>query len=232
MAERFRERFFGGDEHPYRTFEHEVRRALQSGGSLLDVGCGRSAPVLRKYSGIAGRLTGLDLVEFNGLIEGVELRNGSISDTGLDGNSFDVVMARSVMEHVADPVAAFQEVSRVLAPNGTFVFLTANFWDYASIVAKAVPNRLHPWIVERVEGRAPEDVFPVEYRCNTKSRIRRLASDSGLRIERLDYLGQYPAYLLFNGPLFLAGTAYEKLIGRFSSLHWLRGWILAVLKKD
>jgi hypothetical protein len=37
---------------------------------------------------------------------------------------------------------------------------------------------------------------------------------------------------LFNGALFLLGTAYEKLISRFEALHFLRGWILVVLKKQ
>ena len=45
------------------------------------------------------------------------------------------------------------------------------------------------------------------------------------------YLGQYPAYFLFNGPLFLLGTAYEKAIGKFPKLHFLKGWILVALRK-
>ena len=37
--------------------------------------------------------------------------------------------------------------------------------------------------------------------------------------------------LMFNGLLFLLGTAFEKLISRFEFLRLLRGWILVTLVK-
>jgi SAM-dependent methyltransferase len=231
MAERLRQRFFGEQEHPYRTFEKTVTALLTPDSVLLDVGCGRTAPVLRQFVGKARRLIGIDLVDFSANIDGVELSHGDIARSGLSSDSVDVVMARSVMEHVPDPSAAFAEIGRVLRPGGSFVFLTANFWDYASLIANVVPNRWHPWIVARVEGRAEEDVFPIQYKCNTKRAILRLASRAGLHAAQVHYLGQYPAYFMFNGPLFLLGTAYEKLLERFRALHFLRGWILAVVSK-
>ena len=59
----------------------------------------------------------------------------------------------------------------------------------------------------------------------------RLAAGAGLRVESFEYLSQYPNYLMFNGLLFAIGTAYEKLISRFDSLCFLRGWILVTLRK-
>lgn len=231
MADRLREKYFGHQEHPYRTFEKSVSKLVTPERTLLDVGCGRTAPVLAKFAGRAKRLVGIDLVQFTSDGSGMELRNGDITATGLPPSSVDVVMARSVMEHVTEPQRAYREMYRVLAPGGSFVFLTANLWDYASIVAMVVPNRWHPWVVERVEGRAPDDVFPIAYKCNTKSVIRRLAADSGFRVKTLDYLGQYPAYFLFNGPLFFLATGYQKLIENVSVLNGLQGWIMAVLEK-
>jgi ubiquinone/menaquinone biosynthesis C-methylase UbiE len=231
LAERLCEKYFGDSEHPYRTFEVQVNELLRPESTLLDVGCGRTAPVLSKYAGRAGRLIGIDVIPFETQIPGIELHNGSITETSFPDRSVDLVMARSVMEHVAEPTQAFGEMYRILAPGGSFVFLTANLWDYASLIAKVVPNKWHPEIVQRVEGRAPEDVFPVEYKCNTKSSIRRFAAAAGFEISRLDYLGQYPAYFLFNGPLFLMATGYEKLITSIPALHFLRGWLMVVLRK-
>jgi hypothetical protein len=121
---------------------------------------------------------------------------------------------------------------RVLRPGGHFVFLTPSLWDYASIIAKCVPNRLHPWIVSRTEGRAPEDVFPVCYKTNTRRAVHRWARDAGFSVQSFRYLGQYPSYFMFNGFLFLLATAYEKTISRFETLGFLRGWLLAVLTKQ
>jgi SAM-dependent methyltransferase len=231
LAHRLRERYFGGEPHPYRLFESEVTARLRPDATLLDGGCGRTAPVLQTFRGRAKTLIGVDLVDFTADLPGLRLIRGDLGDMAVDSASVDVVMARSVMEHVDDPARVYAEVYRVLKPGGHFVFLTANLWDYASLVATLVPNRMHPWIVARTEGRAEQDVFPVRYRTNTRGAVRRWSRAAGFEVESFRFLGQYPAYFLFNGPLFLLATAYEKTITRFSALGFLRGWILAVLRK-
>ena len=50
------------------------------------------------------------------------------------------------------------------------------------------------------------------YKANTRRAILRAADRAGLRVERLEYLGQYPCYFMFNGALFFLATGYEKLI--------------------
>jgi len=141
------------------------------------------------------------------------------------------VMARSVMEHVTQPREVYAEVFRVLRPGGSFIFLTANLWDYASLIAKLVPNRFHPWIVARTEGRREEDVFPIAYRTNTRRAVNRWAVQSGFEVIDFRYLGQYPSYFLFNSVLFLIGSGYEKLVSGIPVLNPLQGWILAALRK-
>jgi SAM-dependent methyltransferase len=231
LAEHFRLKYFGAVEHPYSRFEREVARFLRPTDTLLDAGCGRTAPILLKFRESANRLIGIDLVDFTIQPEAVELYRRDLCSTGLPSDSVDLIMSRSVMEHVSNPAAVVSEFARILRPGGHFIFLTANFWDYASLIAAAVPNRLHPWIVAHTEGRKECDVFPVEYLCNTRRSILRTATHAGLSLERLEYLGQYPSYFMFNGLLFLLATAYEKLISTCRPLHWLKGWILCTLTK-
>jgi len=140
-------------------------------------------------------------------------------------------MSRSVMEHVTDPAQVYSEAHRVLRPGGRFIFLTANLWDYASLIALAVPNRFHPWIVARTEGRAECDVFPVAYRTNTRRAVEKWARHAGFEVATFRYLGQYPAYFMFNGFLFLLATGYEKLISNVTALNFLQGWIFVTLRK-
>jgi len=232
LAEALRERFFGNDEHPYNTFERKVEQHLQPENVLLDAGCGRSAPVLGKYRGRARRLIGVDLVDFPASIEGIELLRNDLSAIPIEDGCVDVVMCRSVMEHVVDPSAVYREMHRVLKPGGHFVFLTGNLWDYAALVAQAIPNRFHPWIVAKTEGRAEADVFPTAYRTNTFASVRKWAAQTGFEIVSFDYLGQYPSYFMFNGFLFLLATAYEKLTQKVEALRFLRGWILVALRKN
>lgn len=230
-AERLSEKYFGDDVHPYRIFENRVRELLTPDAVLLDAGCGHGAPVLQKFRGAARALIGVDLVDFDAALPDITLLNRDLVDTGLPDGSVDIVMSRSVMEHVVDPARTYAEMNRILRPGGHFIFLTGNMWDYAALVAMLVPNRFHPWIVARTQGRGERDTFPVAYRTNTRSAVSRYANDSGFDTASFDYLGQYPAYFLFNGPLFLLATAYEKAIRRIPALHFLKGWILVVLRK-
>lgn len=230
LAERLKQRYFRED-HPYLLFEREVEALLRPGCTLLDAGCGRTAPILARFRGKAQRLIGVDLVEFAPPTDGLELYNADLSEIPLKDGCVDVVMSRSVMEHVTDPLRVYAEIYRVLKPGGHFVFLTGNLWDYAAIIAMLVPNRLHPRIVAKTEGREEQDVFPVAYRTNTRSAIATWASLAGFETVAFRYLGQYPSYFMFNGFLFLLASGYEKMIRRIGPLNFLQGWIFAILRR-
>jgi SAM-dependent methyltransferase len=231
LAEALRQRCFDDAEHPYRILSRTIDAMLREDFTILDAGCGRTAPMLTRYRGRAARLIGVDLVAFTETIEGVELHNWDLGTMDLPDGTVDLIYSRSVMEHIEDPDAVYREMHRILKPGGRSIFLTANKWDYASLVATLVPNAWHGSIVRRTEGRAECDVFPTRYRTNTRHAVERYARASGLEIDEFRYLGQYPSYLQFNGLLFLLGTAYQKTIENLSVLNWLQGWILATLRK-
>ena len=230
LAQRLKHRYFK-DDHPYRVFEREVEYYLRPTHVLLDAGCGRSAPVLAKFSGRAGRLIGVDVVDFAQDVDDMELLHEDLGNISLPSESVDLVMSRAVMEHITEPDRVYREIQRILKPGGHFVFLTANFWDYASVFAKLIPNRYHAYIVSKMEGRAEHDVFPTAYRTNTRSAVKKWAARSGLEVASFRYLGQYPSYFMFNGFLFLLATGYQKLIGSATWLNFLQGWILVTLRK-
>lgn len=231
LAEKLLHRHYRDEDHPYRVFEQRVNRLLDANGTLLDAGCGRTAPVLRKYLGRAKRLIGVELVDFTGVPETIETYNTDLANIPIEDSCVDLIMSRSVFEHLQDPAAVYKEFSRILKPGGKVVFLTANMWDYGTQVARLVPNRFHASIVKNVEGRAEEDTFPTAYRTNTISDVTRLADSAGLKINSFEYLNQYPNYLMFNGFLFFLGMCYERLTSRFEFLRFLRGWIMVTLEK-
>jgi len=87
LSERLQEKYFGNVEHPYRTFERLVKDHLRPDCTLLDAGCGRTAPVLQKYRDKAARLIGVDLVDFDPSVVGIELINSDLSRIDLEDNS-------------------------------------------------------------------------------------------------------------------------------------------------
>lgn len=232
LANRLREKYYDDRSHPYRLFERRVESLLGPQTQvLLDAGCGRTAPVLRKFHGKVDRLIGIEMVPFTDLPDFVETYNADLANIPLPSASVDLIMSRSVFEHLTDPISVYVELARILKPGGKIVFLTASMWDYGTLIARLVPNRYHAGVVRRVEGRKEEDTFPTAYKTNTRKDVDRLAEKAGLAVSDFQYLSQYPNYLLFNGALFALGMVYEKIIARVNALRALRGWILVTLHK-
>jgi SAM-dependent methyltransferase len=226
------DRHFPSRTHPYRLFEQTIIHHLEPSYTVLDLGCGRKAPILTKLKGRAKLLIGLDMVDFEIEEPDLILLTGSACEMrGIERNSIDLAYSRSVMEHIEDTETAFSEIFRVLKPAGRYIFLTPNFWDYASLIAYLMPIRLHAKIVRWSEGRSEEDTFPTHYRANTYGRISGLAKRHDLTLSKFEYLGQYPSYFTFNNRLFDIASRYEKFLERHSTLHCLRGWILCTLCK-
>ncbi|MCG2577753.1 class I SAM-dependent methyltransferase [Dechloromonas sp. XY25] len=231
LAERLLEKYYRNSPHPYRIFEERIATLVNQKSTLLDAGCGRTLPVLRKYAGKASRLIGVELVDFTDVPEGIETYNADLSQIPLADGSVDIIMSRSVFEHLVNPESVYREFARVLRPGGLVIFLTANMWDYGTLVAKLIPNRYHASIVKHTEGRAEEDTFPTAYRTNTRNDVERLAQQTGLTVRKFEYLNQYPNYLMFNGAFFFVGMCFERVTSRFNFLRFLRGWILVTLQK-
>jgi len=97
---------------------------------LLDVGCGPATITADLAEHVApGRVVGLDaapgaleaaratLAE-RGLSGQVELTTGDVMALPFDDDSFDVVHAHQVLQHLSDPVGALTEMRRVARPGG------------------------------------------------------------------------------------------------------------------
>jgi hypothetical protein len=63
-SEILKDKFYGkGWVHPYKIFEQKVFDHIQPNATILDVGCGRTAPVLNKLVDSGSCLIGIDLCE-------------------------------------------------------------------------------------------------------------------------------------------------------------------------
>jgi SAM-dependent methyltransferase len=225
------QRFWQSEVHPYQILRRRLAALVQPGMTVLDAGCGYTAPTLNELRGKGAKLIGVDVVPLEPNPE-LTLIECDLAQIPLPSTSVDLIYSRSVMEHVTDPTAVYAETARLLRPGGRWIFLTANRWDYVSLIARMTPNRLHGAVVRAFEGRDEVDVFPTAYRTNDRRQITRCAKAAGFAVEHFEYLSQYPSMFMKWGGPFLLATLYEKLLINVPLLAPLRGWLLVELTKS
>jgi SAM-dependent methyltransferase len=95
------------------------------GGKLLDIGCGRGDFI--QYAAQRGwEAEGVDLLAWD-TPHKVAIRVGDFVTMDLPEDSYDVITAWALLEHVRRPSSFFNKISRLLKKNGHFVFVVSNF---------------------------------------------------------------------------------------------------------
>ena len=107
---------------------------------VLDVGCGPgtiTAGLARRASRVVGLDMSADMVAearrhaADCGLDNASFQVGSAYDLPWDGDSFDVVYAHQVLQHLSDPVRALREARRVLRPGGLVAVRDS---DYGTMV--------------------------------------------------------------------------------------------------
>lgn len=199
--------------------------------TVLDLGAGAGIVRQMDFRTSATRICGLDpdpRVLNNPYLH--EARVGLADAIPWGAETFDLVFADNVLEHLEDPVRTFAEVARVLKAGGRFIAKTPNAWHYMPLAARLTPHRFHRWF-NRLRGRPIADTFPTRYRANTRSALRRLAADCGMELERVDCVEGRPEYLRLSALTYPIGFAYERLVNATRMLEGLRILLIAELRK-
>ncbi len=100
----------------------------QSGGRLLDVGCGSGA-LLQFMRELGWRVEGVDFdpqAAQNAAAKGVQVHVGELAAQRFPEATFDAVAMSHFIEHVHDPLLLLRECHRILKPGGRLVVVTPN----------------------------------------------------------------------------------------------------------
>jgi len=192
-------------EYAVTLLEH-----IWPGIEWLDIGCGRQVVPDWVWSPEEARallrdanLTGLDVDD---AIDEHPLLHNRLhcwaEDIPVPSDSFDLVTANMVMEHVKEPSHVLREIWRVLRPGGSFLIHTPNLLFYLIRIAHCMPKCIKNCAIHWLEHRDDKDVFPALYKFNTPEAVERCARESGFRVASLRITGPTPSFL---------GTPFERL---------------------
>ncbi|NLE43193.1 MAG: class I SAM-dependent methyltransferase [Chloroflexi bacterium] len=194
-----------------QVYEDTVAAHLNPEVRVLDLGCGRGG-VLERLHARAAFAAGIDpdwlsLVEHR--VPALPLTCGVADALPYRNECFDLVCCSWVLEHVSDPGLLFNEVRRVLAAGGRFVFLTPNAHHPLLRLNRAL-GWTRGYFVRQLYGREETDTFPALYRVNAISSIRQFAAAAGLEERMLEPVAD-PTYLAFSDLLFRLATLLERV---------------------
>ncbi|WP_326569377.1 class I SAM-dependent methyltransferase [Amycolatopsis rhabdoformis] len=158
--------------HRARTAENSAAYLLprlDSGQSLLEIGSGAGTITADLAARIApGRVTAVELTETARDLGRAEAQRrgqdnidfvvGDVHALDFPDDTFDVVHAHQVLQHVADPVLALREMRRVCRPGGV---VAARDSDYAAFTWYPADPDLDRWLAlyeraARANGGEPD----------------------------------------------------------------------------
>jgi SAM-dependent methyltransferase len=200
---------------------------------LLDYGAGRGALSEMNFKGKAKKIFGVDpdkAVLDNPYLDDARILPMASGVIPHEANSFDLVFANNVLEHIQQLAVCFEEIRRVLKPGGLFISKTPNKWHYVPVLARITPHAFHTF-VNRLRGRERRDTFPTVYKCNTPKAVKKYASNAGLRLLEIQLWEGRPEYLRMLAPLYVCGYLYERWVNALPFLSRFRCGMVFVLQK-
>jgi SAM-dependent methyltransferase len=152
-------------------FVAELDGAMRPGMEILDIGSGAEPTLAPAERPPGSRYVGLDISRHEldrapaGSYDEVRVADVRERLPELAGR-FDLIVSFQVLEHVKPLDVAIENMRSYLRPGGVMVHRLSGGWSVASLVNRAVPERLAAWLELRLRGRDPDSVFPATYdRC-------------------------------------------------------------------
>lgn len=221
-------------------YTEALKSEVKNADHWLDLGCGHK--ILPEWftnqenelTKRASSITGIDYdiysLQHHKSIK--RLVRGDLAMLPFADNSFSLVTANMVLEHLAEPEKLFHEVSRVLLPKGRFLILTPNRQAYLILLARLIPQKLRTKLTHLLENRADEDIFPTLYRANSVKALCKLGRETGFSIKSFNMITStgMPQLAVFP-PLSILELLFINLLNT-RILRRFRHDILAVFSKS
>src|SRR5581483_6419513 len=146
-------------------------------------------------------------------------------------NEADLIVSRSVLEHLTDLEAFVRASANVIKPGGHFIHLFPNRSAPFALINRMLPNAASRRLVHFLH---PETVgicgFPAFYDHCSAEAITRLLEKHGFVIEELRVSYYQSGYFTFFVPAYLVSAAYEMVLHSLDARS-LAAYVMVVARK-
>ena len=207
---------------------------LPPGGLVVDVGGGKSCRFSRYRRPDDGlRLVAVDVSEAE-LAQNSDVDEKIVADVvqglPLEDSSADMIVSRSVVEHLEDSEAFVADAARALKPEGWFINLFPSKWAPFSVANRALPESVSRRFLYFIW---PEDEgvgFRTYYDNCSAGAMTRVLERHGFEVTERKVNYYQSTYISFFLPLYLLGVLYELAVWRLG-LEELGASVLMVARK-
>lgn len=189
---------------------------------VVDVGGGHYCPFAEhRDSSMAARIIAAD-------ISTAQLRRNTMVDDAVacdacralpfKDNSVDLLVTRTLMEHLADNEAFLSETLRVLRPGGRVLHVFPGRYAPFAVLNRALPHRVVVAVLFAIFPRWRDHCgFRAYYTNCYVPRMPAIMEDQGYEIELIKLRYYQSIYFKFFAPLYVLSLAYDLMM-------WGVGW--------
>jgi ubiquinone/menaquinone biosynthesis C-methylase UbiE len=208
--------------HLHTLYKYEAAAWLNArpGQVVLDIGCGRECPFLPFVDKPDAHLIiGIDCssheLRFNPDLSVKIVADAAADAFPLRDASVDLVVSRSVIEHLSDNDVFFANCARVLRPGGALVHTFACKFAPFAVINQLLPNAIARRLLAWFQPQWTEECgFPAHYNNCYFSAVRRLLERHGFHDARFSFRFYQSIYFNFFLPFYVPMLLYDLIIWR------------------
>lgn len=206
----------------WQVYSEILEENLKCRTSWLDLGCGNN--VIIEENRIEGFKIGLDSSVRSDL-KSKDFCAGDVYHLPFREGSFDLISCRYLLEHLRQPAKIFEEVFRILKPEGTLLLQTTNRKNLWIKLSALVPFELKRYLFARFHLAEITGVEKTYYRMNFPELFPKFVC--GMKMEGLYLLED----LLRFGKLIFWGSYLHFLVLDWLRLDSVKSNIIAIYRK-